>query len=238
SPWYTFKGTNSYCGSNTTSKLPQGFGCLGMETIKSQKSLWNNGTSKALPSNVFLICGDCAWQGIPSNVFGGPHYLGKLTLLAPSMRQWLNMTMAYHVQRKKKLLGLAPKCNDKGNLMSVTARTLLAIFTPGAATGNALKNLTRLACWAEKQANTTTMVIEQLLMDQNSLKHAILQNRAATDFLLLAQGHGCEDFEEMCCMNLSDHSESIHKKLQYLRQHIQSIQQEQGLLDSWLTNWF
>ncbi|KFV85337.1 hypothetical protein N308_00585, partial [Struthio camelus australis] len=37
---------------------------------------------------------------------------------------------------------------------------------------------------------------------------------AAIDFLLLAQGHGCEDFEGMCCMNLSDHSESIHHQLQ------------------------
>ncbi|KFV39258.1 hypothetical protein N341_05779, partial [Tyto alba] len=36
---------------------------------------------------------------------------------------------------------------------------------------------------------------------------------AAIDFLLLAQGHGCNDFERMCCMNLSDHSESVHKSL-------------------------
>ncbi|KFV39341.1 hypothetical protein N341_02155, partial [Tyto alba] len=32
-------------------------------------------------------------------------------------------------------------------------------------------------------------------------------------FLLLAQGHRCEDFEGMYGMNLSDHSESIHKQL-------------------------
>ncbi|KFR11330.1 hypothetical protein N306_13780, partial [Opisthocomus hoazin] len=36
---------------------------------------------------------------------------------------------------------------------------------------------------------------------------------AAIDFLLLAQGHGCEEFDSMCCMNLSDHSESIHRSL-------------------------
>jgi len=30
---------------------------------------------------------------------------------------------------------------------------------------------------------------EQLLLDQNSLRHALLQNHAAIDFLLLAQGH-------------------------------------------------
>ncbi|KFV96777.1 hypothetical protein N326_00038, partial [Eurypyga helias] len=33
---------------------------------------------------------------------------------------------------------------------------------------------------------------------------------AAIDFLLLAHGHGCDDFEGMCCMNLSGHSKSIH----------------------------
>ncbi|KFQ49096.1 hypothetical protein N333_08448, partial [Nestor notabilis] len=40
---------------------------------------------------------------------------------------------------------------------------------------------------------------------------------AAIDLLLLAQGHGCEEFEGMCCMNLSDHSESIHKQIKQLQ---------------------
>ncbi|KGL80411.1 hypothetical protein N309_11638, partial [Tinamus guttatus] len=41
---------------------------------------------------------------------------------------------------------------------------------------------------------------------------------AAIDFLLLAQGHGCNDFDGMCGMNLSDHSELIHKSLLTLKQ--------------------
>ncbi|KFV58424.1 hypothetical protein N341_02455, partial [Tyto alba] len=36
-------------------------------------------------------------------------------------------------------------------------------------------------------------------------------------FLLLAQGHGCEYFEGMCYMNLSDHSESIHRQVRQLK---------------------
>ncbi|KGL83996.1 hypothetical protein N309_06742, partial [Tinamus guttatus] len=40
---------------------------------------------------------------------------------------------------------------------------------------------------------------------------------AAIDFLLLVQGHGCEDFDEMCCMNLSEHSVSIHRRLYQIR---------------------
>ncbi|KGL88427.1 hypothetical protein N301_01396, partial [Charadrius vociferus] len=58
----------------------------------------------------------------------------------------------------------------------------------------------------------------------------------AIDFLLLAQGHGCEDFDGMCCMNLSDHSESIHKQLKWLKEHVKQIQHSHGLLDGWLTN--
>jgi len=89
----------------------------------------------------------------------------------------------------------------------------MALLVPGAAGGAVLNQLGKLTCWAEKQASVTTKILQSLLEDQSSLRHGVLQNRAAIDFLLLAQGHGCEDFEGMCCMNLSDHSKSIHKQL-------------------------
>ncbi|KFV87060.1 hypothetical protein N308_14061, partial [Struthio camelus australis] len=41
---------------------------------------------------------------------------------------------------------------------------------------------------------------------------------AAIDFLLLAHGRGCEIVEGMCCMNLSDHSESIHDSILRLKE--------------------
>ncbi|KFP35095.1 hypothetical protein N324_06781, partial [Chlamydotis macqueenii] len=40
---------------------------------------------------------------------------------------------------------------------------------------------------------------------------------AAIDFLLLAQGHGCQGFEGLYCMNLSDHSGSIHASIDQLK---------------------
>ncbi|KGL89160.1 hypothetical protein N301_16630, partial [Charadrius vociferus] len=46
---------------------------------------------------------------------------------------------------------------------------------------------------------------------------------AVIGFILLAHGHGCEDFEGMCCMNLSDHSESIHKRLQQLQDNMKKL---------------
>ncbi|KGL98537.1 hypothetical protein N301_01066, partial [Charadrius vociferus] len=41
---------------------------------------------------------------------------------------------------------------------------------------------------------------------------------AAIDFLLLAQGHRCDDFEGMCCISLSDQSESVHKSIHMLKE--------------------
>ncbi|KFV02106.1 hypothetical protein N340_00005, partial [Tauraco erythrolophus] len=36
-------------------------------------------------------------------------------------------------------------------------------------------------------------------------------------FVLLMHGRGCEILEGMCCMNLSDHSESIRETTQKLK---------------------
>ncbi|KFU96767.1 hypothetical protein N339_00668, partial [Pterocles gutturalis] len=35
----------------------------------------------------------------------------------------------------------------------------------------------------------------------------------AIDFLLLAQGHGCDEFEGMCCMNHSDNSNMVFQQI-------------------------
>lgn len=60
------------------------------------------------------------------------------------------------------------------------------------------------------------------------LQHAVLQNRAAIDILLLSHGHGCEEFEGLCCMDLNDHSRSIHAEIQQLINHSQKIKEDKG----------
>ncbi|KFQ22322.1 hypothetical protein N331_01309, partial [Merops nubicus] len=57
---------------------------------------------------------------------------------------------------------------------------------------------------------------------------------AAIDFLLLMQGHECEDFEGICCMNLSNHSESIHRSIRLLKDGITKLQVSDGW--EWLNN--
>ncbi|XP_031461779.1 uncharacterized protein LOC116237009 isoform X1 [Phasianus colchicus] len=181
--------------------------------------LWNNKTAKALPPGIFLICGDRAWQGIPHNALGGPCYLGELTLLSPNFTTWMQYGPNVTSHRVKRSSPVPESCNDEVELWSATAQIFASFFAPGVAAAQSLAQIERLACWSAKQANLTTLVLNAMLEDTNSIRHAMLQDRAAIDFLLLAQGHGCEDLEGMCCFNLSDHSVSIHKALKALQDH-------------------
>ena len=66
------------------------------------------------------------------------------------------------------------------------------------------RDLEILACWAAKELNLTSAILSDRIQDVDCVWHAVLQNHAAIDFLLLAQGDGCTDFSGMCFFNLSD----------------------------------
>ncbi|NXN59248.1 ERVV1 protein, partial [Rynchops niger] len=209
----------------------------GWSMQSTNDSLWNNDTAKALPPGYFLICGDRAWAGIPKNAYGGPCYIGKLTLLTISHKDWLKLTHPTSHRAKRSLTQLSADCNDNVELWSTTAN-VFASLVPSMGTAQALAQLKKLACWLVKQANATTEALNEMAQDMDSLRHAVLQNRAAIDFLLLAQGHGYEDVEGMCCFNLSDHSNSIHKQLQWLKDHTKKIAVGSNPFDDWLQSIF
>ncbi|KFP92435.1 hypothetical protein N311_00484, partial [Apaloderma vittatum] len=119
-------------------------------------------------------------------------------------------------------------CNSNVQLWNTAERIFASIFAPGVAVAKALTTLNRMACWIAKNANLTSEVLLQLTNDVSSIRHATLQNHAAIDFLLLAHGHGCKEFDGMCCMSLEDHSESIHKKIQDLQVMTHQIQEDTG----------
>ena len=112
-----------------------------------------------------------------------------------------------------------------------TARVSAGFLVPPLASAMALKQLDQVGCWLSKQTSATSIAISDMLADVNSVRHVPLKNRAAVELLLLAHEHGCEEFEGLCCMNLSDHSESIHKSIQKLKDLTSQIQRDSG---SWL----
>ncbi|XP_005533884.1 PREDICTED: coiled-coil domain-containing protein 171-like [Pseudopodoces humilis] len=102
------------------------------------------------------------------------------------------------------------------------------------AAAKALSEPSHLDCWLGKQANRTSSVLSDLLTDEETVRHATLQNRAAIDFLLLAHEHGCEELGSLCCFNLSSPSEGIHTRIQRLQhavQELQTVKESQWLED-------
>lgn len=110
-------------------------------------------------------------------------------------------------------------------------RFAASLFLPWVAAPKALGELNHMRCWLSKQANTTSKVLSDLLRDEETTRHATLQNRAAIDFLLLVHGHGCQEFEGLCCFNLSSHAESISKSIQVLKEQVKDIQNEETITD-------
>ncbi|TRZ11922.1 hypothetical protein HGM15179_015193 [Zosterops borbonicus] len=184
-----------------------------------------------LPKGYWLICGDRAWQGIPSKIKGGPCSIGQLTVIAPSVKKAIKK----NYRGKRFTHHYEENCNDNFKPRSPAKQVTSDLFLPQLASAVALKQLDRLGCWLGKETNATSIVISNMMTDVDAARHAALQNRAAIDFLLLAHGHGCEEFGGLCCMNFSDHSESIYKKLQKLKDLANQIKRDNG---SWLDDLF
>lgn len=152
----------------------------------------------------------------------------------------LNYTGFHHLHRlKRSVHAFTPNCKDTATLWNPGKIVAASFFTPGVAAAQALTTLTRLGCWLAKQTNATSIALSGLLLHVDSIKHATLQNRVAIDFLLLAHGHGCQDLEGVCCMNLLDHSQSIHASIRTLMEQTKKLQQDDGFfgLDNLLKGW-
>lgn len=156
-------------------------------------------------------------------------------MYTPRMSRIKNIT---HLRRGKRSIRHFDKnCKDNVKLMGLEGHISWSLFVPGGMAASNARNLAPLAFWGEKQFKLTSEMISDLVTDADSVRHATLQNRAAIDFLLLAHGRGCEEFEGMCCMNLSSHSVSIHKKLRQLEDNMNKITTENNPLGDWLESW-
>ncbi|XP_032909172.1 uncharacterized protein LOC116993041 [Catharus ustulatus] len=184
-----------------------------------------------LPRGIFFICGDRIWPAIPANIKGGPCSIGRLSLLTPNLK----------ILREQKHTGKSltkqydPDCDDSVYTWNKAQRNEVAIFSSQAASGEALTQLDHMGCWLSKHTCAISLALSDMLTDVDSVRQAALQNRAAIDDLLLTHGHGCEEFEGMCCMNLSDHSKSIRENIRQLQEGVAKLGEVTG---SWLDGVF
>lgn len=140
---------------------------------------------------------------------------------------------------KRSIHAFAPDRNDNTKLWPSGTRWAVSFLCPQVAAAKALGLLNKVGCCLAQQTNATSLALAGLLSDVGSVRHATLQNRAAIDFLLLAHGHGCEDFDGMCSINLSDHSKSIHAHTKELQTSVSTLREESesDWLNSLFGNW-
>ncbi|XP_063278383.1 uncharacterized protein LOC134563899 [Prinia subflava] len=195
---------------------------------------------RELPAGVFLICGDRAWAGIPSRLLGGPCTLGRLGLFTPNKTQIMNLKEKENGAQnsglqKRAVKDLEPDCDTEITHWSKSKGVAITIFAPWVAIAKTLGELGHLECWVAKQANLTSQALTNLLKDEEITRQATLQNRAAIDYLLLLHGHTCEEFEGLCCFNLSTRAVSTQTLIQQMQEQVGQIRQE---TDDWLSNLF
>ncbi|RMC13995.1 hypothetical protein DUI87_09079 [Hirundo rustica rustica] len=140
--------------------------------------------------------------------------------------------------QKRDLSSIDPDCDHEIVHWSKAKGVAVTIFLPWVAIAKALGELAHLECWVAKQANLTTDALTNLLGEAETSRQATLQNWAAIDYLLLLHGHRCEEFEGLCCFNLSSKAENIHATIQRMKEMITSIKRETGgWLDELFGNW-
>ncbi|XP_063275593.1 uncharacterized protein LOC134562062 isoform X1 [Prinia subflava] len=200
-------------------------------------------TPKGYLRELFLICGDQAWAGIPSCLSGGPCTLGKVGLFTPNKTQIMGWKEKQKKQSgahglavsKRDLKKLDPDCDSEIIHWSKTKGVAIMIFAPWVSIAKAIGELGHLECWVAKQANLSSRTLFNLLQDEDITRQATLQNRAAIDYLLLLHGHTCEEFEGLCCFNLSTRAKSTRKLIEQMLNMIGEIKRE---TDDWMGNIF
>ncbi|TRZ13014.1 hypothetical protein HGM15179_014096 [Zosterops borbonicus] len=86
--------------------------------------------------------------------------------------------------------------------------------------------LGKLECWVAKQANLTLAALSNLLADEETTRQATLQNRAAIDYLLLLHHHTCEEFEGLCCFNLTSRAEDVRQSIRKIQDMVHELKRE------------
>ncbi|RMC06850.1 hypothetical protein DUI87_16299 [Hirundo rustica rustica] len=190
-----------------------------------------------LPKGVFLICGDRAWAGILPHLVGGPCTFGRLGLFSPktTLMNWQQKNSTRIKVQKRDLTSLDANCDSEIIHWSKVKGVAVTVLLPWVSIAKALAELAHLECWVAKQANLTSNALAGLLSDEEVTRQATLQNRAAIDYLLLLHGHRCEEFEGLCCFNLSTKAEDVHKAIQNIRDMVNDIKRETG---DWLNGLF
>ncbi|XP_021108460.1 uncharacterized protein LOC110347717 [Heterocephalus glaber] len=214
--------------------------CLKMKQLKEmpchvkQKIVYNN-CRISLPIGWFYTCEGVTFNYIPTNLTETRCCLSRLAVVLPDKTDLIvpNRTRRWSPYT-------APGCNDDvGLLTDAEVITMIASFVALPSIGvYAEKAVRKLACKVVKGLNATSSALALINQELQEQRQAILDNRAAIDYLLLFHHQGYKKIKNMCCFNLTNNGPKIKEEIKQLEDLAQKVHDEDGGdLFKWLTKW-
>ncbi|XP_068445786.1 syncytin-A-like [Clinocottus analis] len=180
------------------------------------------------PVGMYWVCGNLAYPHLPVD------YNGRcgLAYVIPAMRvaHSLPRTARKRVQRGvSDVFGTHHQSNFKN---------VLGPLLPFYGVMSALDQIADLSHAIEVIANETGRALMLLSSELASVRLLALQNRAALDFLLAAQGGTCAVIGSECCTFVPDYNATIGDIISHLHETAKSVHQDSSSLFDWLKTAF
>lgn len=177
------------------------------------------------PSGMYWVCGNLAYPYLPVD------YNGRcgLAYVIPAMR------VAHSLPRK------APRKRARRGTLDTFGthhqsrfKNVLGTLLPFYGIMSSLDQIADLSHAIEIIANETSRALSLISSELASVRLLALQNRAALDFLLAAQGGTCAVIGSECCTFVPDYNTTINEIVSHLRETGQSVHQDSSSVSDWL----
>lgn len=181
------------------------------------------------PAGMYWVCGNLAYPYLPVD------YKGRcgLAYVIPAMR------VAHSLPQKSLPKRVQRGVSDIfGTHHQSPFKNILGPLLPFYGVMSALDQIADLSHAIEIIANETGKALMLLSSELASVRLLALQNRAALDFLLAAQGGTCAVIGSECCTFVPDYNATIGNIISHLHDTANSIHQDSSSLFDWLKSTF
>uniref|UniRef100_A0A8C6WTQ3 Envelope protein n=1 Tax=Neogobius melanostomus TaxID=47308 RepID=A0A8C6WTQ3_9GOBI len=186
--------------------------------------------SISAPVGMYWVCGGLAYPYLPIDYKG----CCGLAYVVPAMR------VAHKLPEELKAKRVRRGTSDIfGTHHQSSVKNVLGPLLPFYGVMSALDQISDLSHAIETIANETGRALQLMSSELASVRLLALQNRAALDFLLAAQGGTCAIIGQECCTFVPDYNATINDIVTHLYRTGESVQQvkTESLFD-WLTPTF
>ncbi|XP_075943394.1 endogenous retrovirus group PABLB member 1 Env polyprotein-like [Anarhichas minor] len=180
------------------------------------------------PVGMYWVCGNLAYPYLPVD------YKGRcgLAYVIPAMRVAHSLPQKA-VKRVQRGLSDVFGTHHQSNF-----KNALGPILPFYGVMSALDQIADLSHSIEVIANETGKALMLLSTELSSVRLLALQNRAALDFLLAAQGGTCAVIGSECCTFVPDYNATIADVINHLHDTAKTVHQDSSSLFDWLKTAF